>query len=342
MKTTNRALAPGFVVAILVCVMIAGQAFAELLSIRVCLVITFLTVFLASWRLLGAVIPAAAVVAPLVVITPWHWPHSLATTMGAFTMAATLFWAAWLIAESPAVGPRASLAASLIFAAAFSVLPPTVFLAVPAALYRLWRGSESQQQPRRFVLICPVAVVSISFVLWMFLAGGLGPMTIAAMFSPALDIFWNVPALSQAVHRGAYTIGMMTFNKWFYVPMLVALAPSAWRMRKRWWFAPTFIWAATLSLGAALFGKKVYFHESLVLQVCLLVPFGLVAAAELSDILSVEHPRLCRMLRLVGNASSRHYSWGPQERKANMRPRVLRNRPCPLSSRLRLPEPAAS
>jgi hypothetical protein len=198
--------------------------------------------------------------------------------------AASGVWLFWLAAEKgvlPIAGGTLTFWAGVALGTTVvtTVAPGSLVLLAVVAFYYLARGAPGNGRRFTALVIVPTA----------FRLAALLPAAIAEgqasnpgyWFDSTIGPGWSLGPWLGSWGTGAFRSIRTEVNAYFYLPMLGPLAVTAWKYRKCWWFAPTFLWAAALVAGNIVFGRTFSFYESLTLDAALLVPFGLVGIEDM-------------------------------------------------------------
>jgi hypothetical protein len=225
-------------------------------------------------------VAAILAVAPLALLVPWLVPVSAADTGVIFPLSASFVLAGWLLAEMPR-NRRAwrfvhwALLASA--AAAATVFSPPVLVLFPAVViyYSVKLGRRAALGLAAALLIIPAACEIGTLALPAYDLGR--SLDLSWWLDATIAQGWNVRAWFQSGGGGNYQGVQSDLNELFYLPLLLPFAAAAFACRSRWWFAPTFLWAALLVAGNVVFGGNLYVQRSLTMQMGLIVPFAVAA-----------------------------------------------------------------
>lgn len=241
------------------------------------------------WLVTRRAILAVVAVAPLALFVPWGLRITWRDPAAVFPLAAAVVWLYWLLDEKGAFGEgrRPFLHWAIVTVAACTLVtlsPQILFLFAVMVGYCIASGKSGNKARIAALLVIPLAyrvgqllpgavlenqAASATFWLDATVAGG-----------------WNASAWMQSPTGLALRTSQSELNSYFYAPLLPLLLACASRYRSRWWFGPTFTWAACIVIGTAVFGRTLVFHHSVAFQMALVAPF---AAVGIEDIKTALH-----------------------------------------------------
>jgi len=242
-----------------------------------------LVALLSGCRLvLGKWVAAALVVLPVAALLPWRtsvyaWHSSAVLPAGA-----AVIWLWWLAAEREGKIQKrlTGVAGWAIAAAAASGIvqfaPQALIVLAAAAAYRAARASGARRLvPVAALFVAPLCSKALILVA-AAAATGYGHGASYWLGSNFLE-GWASRSWFEATGSYAFLNTQAEFNTLFWLPMALPVAAIGFAWRRRWWFAPTFLWAAVLLGGTLALERNLYLQFSLPMQMALLVPAGLIA-----------------------------------------------------------------
>jgi len=249
------------------------------------LVLYLVGVFTGARVVLRRTVAAAAVALPLAVLVPWRVPIFSVDSSFVFPLAAVVTWVWWLSQAHPDAkeGPRgfAYWGAVTIAATACAVFAPQslVLFAIVVAHRAFRTGGRGLWPWVAALLAVPAAYKAATLIPAALAEGKLASATF--WLDATVGGGWNLREWFLGTGGGAYRGIQSEMNAFFYVPLLLPFAAAAYLYRRRWWFAPTFLWGAALAAGSIVFGGSFFFQYSLEMQMGLLVPLGIVGVESL-------------------------------------------------------------